>query len=255
MIRQQLMLGEKEKADEWFDKYKALSKKAVVGLARGYMAYGSHYRLLEDSVKADEMFTKALSQFDVSGGEIRSIAASYIGMNKIVKAQKILLDAENRYPDDHDIHHGLFHLYRAKQEYGNAVEYGERLIAFDPTDNLDLRLAKALFRAANGEAVQAKTEWQNLVSEYKKLINAPSTDPSNYYSLGAIYTLKGDVQAALQMLESAFEKGHRDHLNFLYDPDLDNVRNDVRTKEGFAALLEKVKASYPAIARSKGAEK
>ena len=57
------------------------------------------------------------------------------------------------------------------------------------------------------------------------------------------------------MLESAFEKGYREHSDYLYDPDLDNVRNDVRTKEGFAALLEKVKASYPAIARNKGAEK
>ena len=103
-----------------------------------------------------------------------------------------------------------------------------------------------------------------------KLLNAPSTYPFNYYTLGAIYALKGDVQAALQMLESAFVRGHRrhqgiifygdhflygNHLDYLYDPDLDNVRDDPRTKEGFAALLEKVKASYPAIGLNKGAEK
>ncbi len=89
---------------------------------------------------------------------------------------------------------------------------------------------------------------------YQKHINT-APHPFNYYRLAYIFALKGDVEAALQMLESAFEKGYRDHSNFLYDPDLDNVRNDVRTKEGFAALLEKVKASYPAIARNKGAEK
>ena len=68
------------------------------------------------------------------------------------------------------------------------------------------------------------------------------------------------------MLESAFDKGYRrqqrqetvwdgDHLDYLYDPDLDNVRNDPHTKERFAALLEKVKASYPAIGRQRSAEK
>jgi len=255
MIRQQLMLDDKEKANEWFERYKAVSKKAVVGLARGYIAYGDHYVLLGDHDKADEYFTKALSQFDARGDQIRSIAASFIGINKITKAQEILVDAGNRYSNNTNILRGLSRLYRAKQEYSKAVEYGEKVMALNPADDLDLKLAKALFHVASGESSQAKAEWQSLINQYKKLLNAPSTHPFNYYSLGAIYALKGDVQAALEMLESAFEKGSRGHSYFLYDPDLDNVRNDARTKEGFAYLLEKVKASYPAIARNKGAEK
>ncbi len=48
---------------------------------------------------------------------------------------------------------------------------------------------------------------------------------------------------------------HGFFLNYLYDPDLDNVRNDPRTKEGFATLFENVKTSYPAIGRNRSAEK
>jgi len=40
-------------------------------------------------------------------------------------------------------------------------------------------------------------------------------------------------------------------LKFLppHNPDLDNVRNDPRTKERFAELLKKMEAAYPALNR------
>ena len=35
----------------------------------------------------------------------------------------------------------------------------------------------------------------------------------------------------------------------LYNPEFDNIRNDPRTKDRFAELLEKVKATYPALGK------
>ena len=254
MIRQHLMLGNIEKADEWFEKYQAISKRAAVGSARAHVVYGDHYLVLGDFDKADENYTKALSEIDLSAEQIRTIANSYVGMNKIAKAQEILLEAEKRYPKNIRNFRKLSFLFRTKQEYEKAIEYGEKATALDSSDDLHLMLAKALFHDANSESLQAKADWQSLIDRYKKPLNT-ATHPGNFYQLGCIYALKGDVEAALQILESAFEKGYRNHGLFLYDPDLDNVRNDVLTKKGFAVLLEKVKASYPAIARNKGAAK
>ena len=108
-------------------------------------------------------------------------------------------------------------------------------------------LSRALAFRANEELQQARTEWQRLISEYQTLISAPSTNPVNYYALGYIYSLKGDVELALEQLQTAFEKNYREVMNYLYDPLLDNVRNDPRTKERFAELLKKVEATYPAL--------
>ena len=254
IIRQHLMLGKNLKADEWLDKYEAISKKMVLGKTDGYLAYGDHSLALGDFDKAHEFYQKALLAHDVSANHISLIAGQYIRMKKLDIAEELLVAAESGSPTNIQLMGRLNWLFRTKQEYAKALFYAQKVKELDLSDDLSIPLAKALFHDAKGEPLQAKAEWQKLIDQNMKRLNT-YTNPFNYYELGYIYALKGDVQAALQMLESAFEKGHRNHFNFLYDPDLDNVRNDPRTKEGFAALLEKVKASYPAIAHNKGAEK
>jgi len=92
---------------------------------------------------------------------------------------------------------------------------------------------------AHNDSVQAHDEWSYIVDE----------DSTNYWRLGNIYSLKGDVELALKNLETAFELQRTYVHQFLYSPDLDNVRNDPRTKDRYAEFLEKVKATYPALGK------
>ena len=104
----------------------------------------------------------------------------------------------------------------------------------------EYHIARALSLTANNDSAQAQVEWSRSIDEAS----------SNNWTLGYIYSLKGDVELALENLEISFEKGFNVNVfSYLYDPDLDNVRNDPKTKDRFAEFLEKVKATYPALAK------
>ena len=66
-----------------------------------------------------------------------------------------------------------------------------------------------------------------------------------------IYSFKGNVDLALENLVTSLEKLNISIFRYLYDHDVYNVRNDQRTKDRFTEFLEKVKATYPALAKKK----
>ena len=108
-------------------------------------------------------------------------------------------------------------------------------------------VARALSFIANNDSAQAQVEWSYSLDE-----SFSDIWPFNW-TLGFVYSLKGDVELALEHLKTSIEKPKPD-VNFivyryLYDPDLDNVRNDPKTKDRFAKLLEKVKTTYPALGK------
>jgi tetratricopeptide (TPR) repeat protein len=220
------------------------------------MKYGDHFLTMGDFDKADHYYQKALPQL---AKRLRiDVARSYILMRKFDESENLLLETKKRLSDDPDklryavSHWTLSRLFMARLSYDEAVKFAKIGYEMEPSQPGALRfhrLSKALAFRAKEQLPQAEAEWQRLISEHQTIISAPSTDPANFYALGYIDSLKGDVELALEQLQIAFEKGYRVQMNYLYDPLLDNVRNDPRTKERFAELLKKVEATYPAIAQ------
>ena len=258
LMQQHLMLGKKKEADKWFGEYEKVSKIEAAGLAQGYMNYGDYFLTMGNFEKAYDHYQKALSQLDITERQRIDVAINYILMRKFEKAENILFDTKERLSDNPDklyyaiSHSILSHLFIAQHSYDEALKFaqiGYEMESSGPDAFRFNHLSRALVFRANNKSQQARTEWQLLTSKYQTLINAPSTNPVNYYALGYIYSLKGDVELALEQLQTAFEKGYRVPMNYRYDPLLDNVRSDPRTKDSFAELLKKVEATYPAIAQ------
>ncbi len=271
LMQQYLMLGNKKEADKWFGEYEKVSKVEAAGLAQGYMNYGDYVLTMGDFDKAYDHYQKALTQLDITERQRINVARNYILMRKFNEAENLLLDTKERLSDNPDklyyafSHSILSNLFIAQFSYDEALKFAQigyemessQRSPYPGLSNQPTRLdafrfnhlSRALVFRANNKSQQARTEWQLLISEYQTLISAPSTNPVNYYALGYIYSLKGDVELALEQLETAFEKGYREVMNYRYDTLLDNARSDPRTKVRFAELLKKVETTYPAIAQ------
>ena len=269
LMQQYLMLGNKKEADKWFGEYEKVSKVEAAGLAQGYMNYGDYVLTMGDFDKAYDHYQKALTQLDITERQRINVARNYILMRKFNEAENLLLDTKERLSDNPDklyyafSHSILSNLFIAQFSYDEALKFAQ--IGYEmessqrsPDPGLSIRppdafrfnhLSRALVFRASNKSQQARTEWQLLISEYQTLISQPSTDPVNYYALGYIYSLKGDLELALEQLQAAFEKDYRVVMNYRYDTLLDNARSDPRTKDRFAELLKKVEATYPAIAQ------
>jgi len=165
-------------------------------------------------------------------------------VGKYDKAEDILLDAIERFPDDVRLYNSLSFLYRSKKDYTKMLKYANMAYDLAPSNTIASRyyqIARALSFTASNDSAQAHAEWSHLIDE----------NSSNYWRMGYIYSLKGDVELALESLETAFEQRRSAVYRYLYDPDIDNVRNDPRTKDRYAKLLEKAKATYPALEKKK----
>ena len=239
------MLGNKKEADKWFVEYEQASRIEVKNISDGYKTFGNHYLTMGDFEKADQYYQKALSERDITADQIGEIAWYILFMRKYDKAEEILLDAIERFPDDVSLYNSLSYLYRSKKDFSNMLKFANKAYELEPSNtevSLNYHLALALSLTANNDSAQAQDDWRYLIDE----------NSSNYWTLGYIYSLKGDVELALENIETSFEKQNISIPSYLYNHDIDNVRNDPRTKDRFAELLEKVKATYPALAKKKG---
>jgi len=244
IIEQYLLLGNTKKADKWFMEYEKVSRIEVESIFPGYHIYGKHFLIMGDFEKADEYYQKALAEKNITDSEINSIAYDNIYMGKYEKAETILLDAVERFPDNIHLYNNLSFLYRSKKDYIKMLQYANKaydLALSNTTASRYYHIARALSFTANNDSAQAHAEWSYLIDEYS----------SDNWIMGYIYSLKGDVELAMENLETAFEKGSRNIISYCYDPDKENVRNDPRTKDRYTKLLEKIKATYPALGKKK----
>ncbi|UCE07311.1 MAG: hypothetical protein JSW07_04570, partial [bacterium] len=252
IIQQYLMLGKIKEANKWFLEYEKASRIQAENIVDGIRDIERHFLIMGEFEKAYEYQQKALSDLDITVEQISAIAEYVFYMGKYNHAENILLDAIERFPRHVMPYISLSELYRSKKDYANMLKYankayelapstGNRLYRFETSFCHDI--ARALWLTARNDSIQAKSQWNNLLD--KSLILQWRNE--NYWRMGVLYSLKGDVEQAMENLEIAFEKGYRDVVSYCYDPDIDNVRNDSRTKDRFAKLLEKVKATYPAL--------
>jgi len=75
----------------------------------------------------------------------------------------------------------------------------------------------------------------------------------SYYDAACLYSLMGDVNQALSYLSTALQQGYKDFFHISRDPDLDNIRGQLR----FKSLVKKYEsltksATSQAIAQEKG---
>jgi hypothetical protein len=135
-----------------------------------------------------------------------------------------------------------------RDEYTNMLKFANKAYELAPSNSyasLGYHVACALSFITNNDSAQAQVEWN-----YSLDGNVSDIWTFNR-KLGFVYSLKGDVELALENLKTSLEKPYDIFLvyRYLYDPDLDNVRNDPKTKDRFAEFLEKVKATYPALGK------
>jgi len=244
IIEQHLLVGNEKEAEKWFVEYERISRIEVESIIPGCLAFIRHFITMGDFEKADEYCQKALSERDITVDQISSNADRFILMGKYDKAEEILLGAIERFPNDVILYNSLSYLYRSKKDYTKMLTFANKAYELDSSNTLAslyYHIARALSFTANNDLDQAQSEWNYLLQE----------NSSNYWRMGYIYSLKGDVELALVNLETAFNNGYRVIINYFYDPDISNVRNDPRTKDSFAKLLERVKATYPALENKK----
>ena len=97
-------------------------------------------------------------------------------------------------------------------------------------DDLNARLTGAGALIEIGRRDQAES-WLRMVEESGR------NDSLMLYNLACVYSLAGDVDKGMDLLERSVEAGAHDVSWFLQDSDLDNLRSDPR----FDALIERMK--------------
>lgn len=73
----------------------------------------------------------------------------------------------------------------------------------------------------------------------RRLVELKPCDPLVHYNLACSLSLIGDIEEAFRELKRAIEFGFGDFPYILVDPDLENIRADVRFKE-FLQEIEQV---------------
>ena len=69
----------------------------------------------------------------------------------------------------------------------------------------------------------------------RKLTRLRPDNPVVHYNLACSLSLLGEIDGALEELETSFNLGYREYNHIISDPDLDNVKKDER----FAGLVER----------------
>ncbi len=67
----------------------------------------------------------------------------------------------------------------------------------------------------------------------RRLVNLKPRDPLVHYNLACSLSLIGDIEQSFRELKRAIEFGFSDFPYILEDPDLENIRGDIRFKEFF----------------------
>ena len=156
-------------------------------------------------------------------------------------AQYFELAAKLR-PDDYQsftlasgIYHGLNRTDDMKRTAELAVKAIERALAADPHDARALYLGAGMLSTLG--RIHEADEWA------ERVLRTNSDDPSTLYNLACFYSLSGDIDKALDLLEHAAEHGWNRLEWARHDADLDPLRDDPR----FAQLIERMKAAEPAL--------
>lgn len=111
----------------------------------------------------------------------------------------------------------------------NAINEFSQAIAKDPG------YADAYSNRAVAYMLQKK--YNKAQEDLKEAVKLAPKSPAVHYNLASLYSLKGDVDIALDEIDAALANGFTDYDSLRKDPDLDNVR---RSPE-FRKVLEKHK--------------
>jgi len=112
-----------------------------------------------------------------------------------------------------------------------AMQAIDRQLAIDPRDGRALQLG-----TTNAARLGLREKTRDLAERAMKV--RPDAF-STCYNVACAYSILGDVDDALQMLDSAVQHG-RGNLEWIeHDPDFDNLRSDPR----FDAILDRIRAS------------
>jgi len=141
-------------------------------------------------------------------------------------------------PDDYQalslLQGTLVKLGREEQQTGmarRAMQAIDRQLAIDPKDGRVLQLG-----ATNAARLGLREKARDLAE--RALTVRPDAFAS-YYNVACAYSILGDIDDALKMLDHAVQHG-RGNLEWIeHDPDLDNLRADPR----FAVILNRIRAS------------
>lgn len=82
-----------------------------------------------------------------------------------------------------------------------------------------------------GLALSQLQRYEQSGSAYEKALELKFRPPNTMYNLACVYSLKGDIDKALQWLERALAAGFKNRAALQSDADLNNLRNDERFRK------------------------
>jgi adenylate cyclase len=112
-----------------------------------------------------------------------------------------------------------------------AMRAIDRQLAIDPQDGRVLQLG-----TANAARLGLRDKARDLAG---RSLEARPDAFATYYNVACAYSIMGDIDDALEMLDHAVQHG-RGNLEWIeHDPDFDNLRSDSR----FDVILDRIRAS------------
>jgi TolB-like protein/cytochrome c-type biogenesis protein CcmH/NrfG len=141
-------------------------------------------------------------------------------------------------PDDYQalslLEGSLLKLGRVEQQAEvarRAMRAIDRQLAIDPQDGRALQLG-----TTNAARLGLRDKARDLA---ERALKARPDAFASYYNVACAYSILGDIDDALKMLDGAVQHG-RGNLEWIeHDPDFDNLRSDPR----FAVILNRIRAS------------
>jgi TolB-like protein/cytochrome c-type biogenesis protein CcmH/NrfG len=141
-------------------------------------------------------------------------------------------------PDDYQalslLEGALLKLGRVEQQTEvarRAMQAIDRQLAIDPQDGRALQLG-----TTNAARLGLREKARDLA---ERALKARPDAFSSHYNVACAYSILGDIDDALKLLDHAVQHG-RGNLEWIeHDPDFDNLRSDPR----FAVILDRIRAS------------
>ncbi len=134
---------------------------------------------------------------------------------------------------------GLYDLRPMKASDERSIRVRERE-ASRRFDVFEIDLAKAVLEADPrnvaalhmlGQALTRAGRHQEALEADLKLAVLRPDDPVVFYNLACSYAQLGNLDAAFEAINRAFDLGYKDYPHLLRDPDLKNLREDHRFKK------------------------
>ena len=159
-----------------------------------------------------------------------------LASGKYEKAARLFTEACKIRPEDYQAHSFLSMAYaelgRVKeQEEANrrTLECVEKHIDLHPDDGRALTFG-AYALVEQGQPDRAR-QWS------ERALDADRDEPAIMYNVACTYSLLGEMDKAIELLDRAIQQGYGHHAWLSHDPDLAPLREDPR----FQQLLEKLK--------------